>query len=119
MSVPERNGGESRRDADIRDLIAANCPREDVSEFVGTTLRNGGRVILPCTCSAMITTRLDSAGNAVVSHYTTEGKYEASTTIPAGLFGTPEGSRSLHEWIAGHHARTDSVRPEINSSRTP
>lgn len=94
-----------QRDADIRDLITAKCPADEIKSFVRSTLRSGGRVILPCTCAAMLTTRIDTDGNAVVSHYTIEGKYEASTVIDAEYFGTLRGSLILHEWLHTHHSR--------------
>lgn len=106
--MPRRKGwagDDHQRDADVRDLITALCPEDEIHTFVRDTLRNGGRVILPCNCDAMITTRLDRNGDAIVSHYTDEGKYEASISIPAALFGTKRGSLLLHEWIHAHHAR--------------
>lgn len=102
-----------QRDADIRDLITAKCPADEIHAFVRDTLRSGGRVILPCTCPAMITARIDTAGSVVVSHYTTEGKYEASTVIGAEYFGTSRGSLALHEWLHVHHKRQppDQIGP--------
>lgn len=96
------------RYADIRKLLASGVPADEIRAVLADALKRGSLAILPCSCPDSITVQLDSKGDAFVCHFSPSGDYEASTTIPAGTFGTPEGSAALHEWIARHHERREA-----------
>lgn len=97
-------GGRLRNlDADIRTLVDAGCPQDEIYKAMNTALYRGSRVITECGCGAPLTTELTETGDAKVSHYDQTGKFQEAIIIPARVFGTPEASLQLHRFIARRH----------------